>query len=397
MALFLLRGAAVLAAPAHGAASDAFSLLARAMRAKLHQTYLARQETLFASGASGIEWTRIVADVAHDGRRSCMTYRFPPSVADLIVADNGAVVSRFQPSCHLFLVRPSPPSSGGNEAELRLLYQNYRCRWQEATRLDGCLCDRIAVQPRFASGPWRVYWIDRSHRLILRAEEYDAAGRRQSITSLTAVRFLPSLPAALFSPDAPAGMKIQQTSAPGEGSYATVRAMAGGFGRAPCWLPQGWERLGCAAVVRPGGGLALQMRFSDGLKTFSVFEEGLTSSLPPLPLQQKMLGEQLGRYGQQAWVMESRGVRVTVVGDSTLPPQIGRDMLRALLPETDQSLTHGLAQDFGASAAAQGVTLRRQGWDYEQIAARLLARRRCVRPQKRARAWIASTLSAPKH
>lgn len=393
--LILLRAAA-LAAPGRGTSPDGFSLLARAMRARFHQTYTARQETLFASGPSGTEWTRVVADVARDHRCSRMTYRCPPSVSDLIVADNGRTVSQFQPSCHLFLVRRSLPNDGESEAELALLRRNYRCQRQGQVRLDGLLCDRIAVHPRFSAGPWRVCWIDRAHRAVLRTEEYDATGRRQYVSTLTTVLFVPSLPLAWFSQCPPVGITLQKVLTADDMPYAQAWAASGGSGRAPCWLPRGWELLRCTPVVRPGGGQALRMRFSDGLKNLSVFEETLISTLPPLPIQQKMLGEQLGRYGQQAWVMEGGGVRVTVVGDATLPPEIGREMLRALLPETETRLARGLARDFGTKAARQGQSLRRQGCGYEQIAAFLLARRHSVSPQEQARVWIASALSAPK-
>ena len=71
-------------------------------------------------------------------------------------------------------------------------------------------------------------------------------------------------------------------------------------------------------------------------------------------------------------------------------------MLRSLLPVTEHSLCHALARDFGPSAAAQGAALRRQGWDYEEIAARLLPRRSSNHLQEKARGWVVSILTAPK-
>ena len=390
----LLFSRMALATSMSGTSPDAFSVLARAMRATLHQTYTAHQEILFASGPSGGQWTRVVADVARDGRRSRMTYRFPPSVADLIVADTGKVVWQSQPSCHLFLGRKSP--SGGGEAELSLIHRNYRCRLKERMRLDGFLCDRVAVMPRFAPGPWRICWIERVHQTVLRTEEYDAAGCRQYLSTLTAVRFVSSLPRPLFSLKPPSGTTVQTASAVSEMSFARAWAASGRIGRSPCWLPRGWVLLHCTPILRPGGGEALRLRFGDGLKNLSVFQEALSSALPPLPIQQKMLREQLGSYGQQAWVMEGGGIRVTVVGDATLPAETGREMLRSLLPVTEHSLCHALARDFGPSAAAQGAALRRQGWDYEEIAARLLPRRSSNHLQEKARGWVVSILTAPK-
>ncbi len=392
LSLLLSRMAPAAASP--GSIPDAFSLLAQAMRAKLHQTYTAHQETLFASGTSGAQWTRVVVDIARDGRRSCMTYRFPPSVADLIVADTGKVVRQFQPSCHLFLCRSSSPDGG--ETELSLLRRNYRCRWKDRVLLGGFLCDRISVVPRFAAGPWRVCWIDRVHKTVLRTEEYDAAGCRQYLSTLSRMRFASSLPRALFSPQPPPGTTVQTMSAAGNMSYARAWAASGQVGRFPCWLPRGWALLHCTPVTRPGGGQALRLRFGDGLKNLSVFEEAVSSTLPPLPIQEKMLHEQLGRYGQQAWVMEGGGIRVTVVGDATLPPEMGQELLRSLQPDTERSLARALARDFGLSAAQQGAAQRRKGWGYEQIAARLLLRRSPDQVQEKARNWVISTVMEQK-
>lgn len=394
--LLILGGSAGFGASAQGSRPDAFSLLAQAMRARNHQTYVARQETLFAAGPARTQWTRVVADIARDGRRSRMTYRFPPSVADLIVADNGSVVTHFQPSCHFFLSRPSSSEGVESEEELSLLRRNYRCRWQGQEQLEGHLSDRIAVQPRHGSGPWRICWIDRAHHLVRRTEEYDFAGHRQYLSSLTAIRFGAALPPSLFRLSLPPGTPLQSVSGAGNMPYARAWSVAGGTGHAPCWLPLGWQLLHCSAVVRPGGGTALRLRYGDGLKNLSVFEEAGTASLPPLPLQQKILGEQLGRYGQQAWMMEGGGVRMTVVGDAALSPAVGQEMLRSLLPENEDRLASALVRDFGDKAAFQGAALRRQGLSYEQIAARLLTRRPSVRSQDKARAWVEATLSAPK-
>ena len=373
---------------------NAFSVLARAMRAKLRQTYTAHQEILFASGPPGARWTRVVADVARDGRRSRMTYRFPPSVADLIVADTGKVVWQSQPSCHLFLVRKSP--SDGGEAELSLLHRNYRFHLKERMRLDGFLCDRVAVVPRYAPGPWRICWIDRVHRTILRTEEYDSASNRQYLSTLTAIRFVSALPSHWFSLKPPLGTIAQAASSASEMPFARAWVASGRIGRSPCWLPRGWALLYCTPILRPGGEQALRLKFGDGLKNLSVFQEALSPGLPPLPIQQKMLREQLGSYGQQAWVMEGGGIRVTVVGDSTLPAETGREMLRSLLPQTEQTLSHALNRDFGPRAAERGGALRQQGWDYEQIAARLLQRRSPDHLQEKARNWVVSIVTARK-
>ncbi len=324
---------AVLAAPGRRAAPDAFSLVARALRARLHQTFTGRQEILFAAEKES-GGTRVVADIARDGRRSRMDYRFPASVADLMVADDGVHQRQFHPTCHLYLIRPSPPPEEAvSDARLALLRRNYRCLERGEQTINGRVCEIVALTPRYPPGPARRCWIDRATLAILRTEEYDAQGRRRYVSAFTALQFAPRLPDALFSPCPPAGMTLQQAPPPpGDLPYAQARAAAGVDGLAPCWAPRGYRLFHCASLPRPHGAHALFLRYGDGLKTLNVYEETVTPALPPLALQQRMLDDQLGRYGQQAWVQDVAGLRVTVVGDSTLPPTLGAEMMRALDP-----------------------------------------------------------------
>ncbi len=392
LALLLLRDAA-LAAPNPPSSRDAFSLLARAMRAKLHQTFTGRQEIVFAAEKES-GGTRVVADIARAGRRSRMDYRFPASVSDLLVADDGVHERQFHPSCRQYLIRPSsPPEEAVSEDRLALLQRNYRCQLRGRQAIEGRICEIVALEPRFPPAPSRRCWIDRATLAILRTEEYDAVGRRRYVSAFTDIHFAPTLPTALFSPNPPVGASLQEAPPePGNLPFDQAIMAVGVNGLAPCWVPRGYRLFRCAALPRPHGAHALFLRYGDGLKTLSVFEEALTPVLPPLALQQHMLDDQLGRYGQQAWVQDEGGLRVTVVGDSTLPPTLGAEMMRALAPATCRSLIRALVRDFGSSRQEEAEALRRQGWGYEQIAARLLPHGTVRRREEQARAWVASAL-----
>ena len=388
--LALLPALPVLAAPDTG---DAFSRMARALRARMHQTYVGRQEIQFdAPGPAGR--TRIVVDVSRDGVRSRMDYRSPASVADLTVTDDGTSRRQFQPACRLYQIRRSSPAEedAGDEV-LALLRSNYRCVKKAARRVNGRDCDVLSLTPRLAPGPSRLCWIDRATDAILRTEEFDVQGRRRYVSAFLSLRFAAHLPDALFCPAPPAGMTLQAAPPPpADLPYPEARAASGVEGAPPCWAPPGYRLLRCAGLPRPHGTRALLLRYGDGLKTLSVYEETLTSALPPLALQQRMLDDQLARYGQQAWVRDVGGLRATVVGDATLPAALGADLLRALSPDAAPRLARALARDFGPAAAAEAETLRRQGWGYDVIAARFLSRDDPARREDQARAWVAAAL-----
>ena len=390
--LALLSALPALAAP--DASPDAFDRVARALRARLHQTYVARQEIRFAAPGPG-GWTRIVVDVARDGARSRLDYRSPADVADLMVADDGFSRRQFQPACRLYQIRRSSPSEeqGGDEV-LALLHRNYRCLRRGTRRTNGRDCDLLALTPRHAPGPSRLCWVDRGTDAILRTEEFDAGGRLRYVSAFTALRFAPRLADALFCPTPPAGMTLQAVPPPpADLPYPQARAAAGMEGCPPDWSPPGYRLLRCACLPRPRGTHALLLRYGDGLETLSVYEEARAEGLPPLALQQRMLDDQMGRYGQQAWVRDVGGLRVTVVGDAVLPASVGSDLLRALSPDAAPRLSRALARDFGPGAAAEAETLRRQGWGYDAIAAHLISRSDPDRREDQARAWVAAALA----
>lgn len=94
--VILLRHAA-LAGTTGENRQDGFRLVAQALQARTHQTFTGRQVIQFTAG-KGQQWMRVVADLAREGRCSRMDYRFPASVADMVIADDGVHLRQFHPS-----------------------------------------------------------------------------------------------------------------------------------------------------------------------------------------------------------------------------------------------------------------------------------------------------------
>ena len=381
--------------PRPDAAPDAFDRVARALRARLHQTYVARQEIRFAApGPAG--WTRIVVDVARDGARSRLDYRSPASVADLLVTDDGFSRRQFQPACRLYQIRRSSRTEeeAGDEV-LALLHRNYRCVQQGRRRVNGRDCDLLSLTPRRAPGPSRLCWMDRATDAILRTEEFDAQGRRRYVSAFTTLRFAARLPDALFCPAPPAGMTLQAAPPPpADLPYPQARAASGVGGCPPDWaparLPPAPVRLPAppargarpAAALRGRAGDAERLRGGADGRPAAAGAPAADARRPVGALRPAGLGAGRRRSARH------RGRRRCAAGlagvGPAARPQPGRRAASA----------RALARDFGPAAAAEAETLRRQGWGYDAIAAHLLSRGDPDRREDQARAWVAAALAS---
>ena len=404
--------------------ADAFSLVARAIEARRTLRFVARQDILFLPPAgSALSWspglTQIMTDVTRDGRRVRMVYWLPCDATHRIVVDDGRRSLLWEPTRRSILADTSVEES---EAVVRrmlaLLHRNYRCVLLRRERVNGLSCDVVVVRPRHAPGPSRILWIERTRDAILQTEERDAAGQRRYLSFFETFRYVGRVPASAFT--LPPASHVMAVPRPMRdvSSFQAAFAAAGMSGCLPAWLPPGYVLVGCAVSGRKHE--AAVLRYGDGLKTVSVFEEAGVGNADA-PERQAMLRRSMARFGQQAWVLCDPTLCITILGDATLPDNLGQDMLRALSRDNDRRLARGLVRDFADAPPA--APLRRQGWGYEQIAALALYQRAhpaqagrigdCLRRQQswpqiastlhadtdwldgRARRWIAATLTAP--
>lgn len=383
LAIFCCRagriGAAVLFAlllTASGcrAADDALSLVTRAMQARGSRTYQARQVivwTIPAEQGGGV--MQIVTQTARSGRRSLTAYLFPPDADGRIMADDGTQTLLYEPQKHLLLVHPSlaREMAADSKAMSALLRRNYQAQIARYERINGCLCAVVVLHPREQDGPYKALWIDQAHPFVLRQEEHDTDGVCRYVSSYDSITFSRRLPDAALKmpPDARLAMRrvMQETPlsfVPGHVVQALTAARIPGA-RLPAWTPSGYALLRAARVILPEGGPPMaQLRYSDGLRTLTVLEGAASGPLPPPAL----LNRALARYGQQAWVQDTGGLRFLVRGDLSGSPGAGQEMLTALLPQTEARLLRGLAQDFGGALPKQAAALRRNGWDWPQVA-----------------------------
>ena len=375
------------------AAPDGYALFTQAMRAKHHLTYSGRQ-TVFMSAPDSLGGpVQIVVDVARQGRCCVMTYRFPQTIAGMIQKDDGQQSVQFWPKQKRLVFGPSHAAEeamGSSVQMLALLKRNYRCLLLRRETINHLLCDVVALQRRDTEGPTRLCWIDPRTKAILRTEEYDSSGSLQYVSAFQTFSYRKAFsPKSLRLPTPAAQAKrIPEAKMPStETSYAQAFSDAGVPGRYPLWLPAGYSLLRCQCE-RPDPHHAIAMlQFGDGLKTISVLEE-TTEDKTSLRAAEVGLNRVLTSYGQQARVAHEGILRVTVIGDRTLPPLVCTEILSALRPGGEAKLSHSLLQTFGSTAAQYASVLRHHGWGYDEIAALLL----CLQSKPEARlenhAWF---------
>ncbi len=328
---------------------------------------------------------QVVADIARAGRRTSITYRYPPEAAGRVMLDDGVRASLYDPTHRALFVGQSSADdlSAASPETLDLLRRNYRCLLLGREALNGRVCDVVSLCPRARNGPSKRLWIDTGRRAILRTEEYDARGCRRYVSFYETVQFLPRLPAdALKLPRAAQEAGTRRTTVPARQAASAPQAFsaAGIAGRVPAWCPNGFALMHCSVISPEPGVKAVLLHYSDGLKSLVVLEEPRAGAHP----EAAGLNRALARYGQQAWVQEDGRLRIVVRGDLSLPSSLGCEMMQTLGPGADGVLARGLAHDFGGAAARRGALLRRAGWGYDQISALCLWER--SRPRLRARA-----------
>jgi hypothetical protein len=411
---------------ARGASDDsggnAFRLVTQALQARLRLVYAARQ-CIFWMTPTGDGVAQIIADIVRAGRRTRITYRFPAETAGRVMLDDGVHSSVFYPTDQALLIGPSAGDDqrAASPTTLALLRHNYCCSLIRRDVLNGCLCDVVMIRPRAGTGPSKRLWIDVGRYAILRTEEYDAEGCRRYVSFYETIRFLPRLPVdALKLPGAALGPQTRRVSMPSVETTSARQAFADAHlgGSLPAWCPLGFTLMHCTVTGSRAGARSVLLHYCDGLKSLTVLEEPCAAGHPTAA----ELNGALARYGQQVWIHEDGGLRMIVRGDLSLPSSLGAEMTHALCTHVDKSLAQGLARDFGTAAAKRGVSLRRVGWGYEQIAALLFGERSQpglrtrLKPlldrnaswsqiaavfgtgagalQKRSRAWVAATLAA---
>jgi len=154
---------------------------------------------------------------------------------------------------------------------LGLLMSNYHIVSEPDTAIDGHHAHVLALINAFTGATTMRLWIDSQTNLVLERERYGSAGAMVSQTRFTNIRFTNAIPTAMFDlPKHFAQVKGPSRAAPSH-DYARIVRSAGFQARSPKYLPDGFFEI-AGNVVEIKGVRSLQLLYSDGIRTVSLFE-----------------------------------------------------------------------------------------------------------------------------
>lgn len=145
----------------------------------------------------------------------------------------------------------------------------------------------------------RRFWVDAATGVRLRGERFAPDGSRTEAHALQSVRFAP-VEAARFAWMLPAGTSVTRTSGTLWSQLAPARRAASWL-QAPQWTPSGYAFE--SAVVDNARGEAW-LRYSNGTRRYSIFQQRATEQGDDAPLQKVA----------QGWYWRRGGSRMLAVG-----------------------------------------------------------------------------------
>jgi len=206
-----------------------------------------------------------------------VTYRKPghcrleyqsPALKGLVMIESGDRIIRLnagQKTAYVGCVRREA-------GRLDLLLKNYTVTNEKTEPLVGRQADVLSVSRVQFGHPSKKIWVDRETNLILRSEYYSSDGKLASLTVCTDIEWNPPLDDSLF--EIPAGWKqiVLEDDSASRWDRERLTKEAGFTLKEPSYLPPGYVFDGFK-VCRCGSGItSVQMRYTDGLNSFSVFE-----------------------------------------------------------------------------------------------------------------------------
>lgn len=201
------------------------------------------------------------------------------AVVELSHTPTGGTVARVRTAGRPGAARFGAPPDGLDERLLALLADRYALRVVALASSAGRPARVVEARRRDPAGAGRVaarFWVDAASSLILRREVYDEAGRPVRSSAFVTIRVAPVAPpaappyaqVAVVAPLAPVGQRLE----PAELDGLRARGWP-----APTELP---GRLGLYEARLHGP--VLQLAYSDGLSTLSVFvQPGVRAGQPP--------------------------------------------------------------------------------------------------------------------
>jgi hypothetical protein len=232
------------------------------------------------------------------------TYSSPPQFSgDSEIVKGNLTFSIDAKSHRIVTTRSDPTLTAGSALRDReaLIRANYRAAWRGNGTFGGRPTTDALLINKHTNRPAMFVRIDRETKIVLDKQEFAAGGAVISETRLERVRYAPVSMAAFDFPKGYAVVQPQQVNGSSNDPDSVVRN-AGFAARKPA-LPDGFSPID-AALVELHGTRTVQLLYSDGIRSVSLFETAtaVTPNMAPLHPDALDVGGRTAQYAEDGTV-----------------------------------------------------------------------------------------------
>ncbi|MGA2759161.1 MAG: DUF4367 domain-containing protein [Candidatus Cybelea sp.] len=232
------------------------------------------------------------------------TYSSPPQFLGDSEIVKGNVTFSIDPKSHRIVTTRSDPALTAGPA-LRDREALIRANYRAASRGNGTFggrptIDALLINKR-TNRPAMFVRVDRETKIVLDKQEFDAGGAVISETRLEQVRYVPVSMAAFDLPKGYSVVPPQQVNGSSNDPDDVVRNS--GFAARKPALPDGFSPID-GALVELHGTRTVQLLYSDGIRTVSLFETAtaVTPNMAPLHPDALDVGGHTAQYAEDGAV-----------------------------------------------------------------------------------------------
>lgn len=187
---------------------------------------------------------------------------------------------RYFPKRNIVIISPLSLESIMTPARWELLQKNYSIKQIETQKIINRPTTVIQIEPKHAGNPSRKLWIDKSQPIVLRSEQYNCDTQLVLTSYFTALNLKKKIDLALFTIPTSARVSRQSTAFHQRYTFANGERYFRHSLKTATYLPSGYTFDGCY-LWQPRYRLVpytIQLRYTDGLNTISIFEHTLRLS-----------------------------------------------------------------------------------------------------------------------
>jgi len=243
---------------------------------------------IYLDGHREFNVSRVYAMVPNKFRRE---YIYPPELAGDVLIDDGNQRYYYQVKRRKVIIKPtlfSPEQKQLQEKQLQLIYKNYNITQSQSRFLNRDIT-KIVISDKEEKKPILALWIDNETYTILKRELYSPDGKVRQYSFYVEIKFNPTLNNSLFIWQKPSELltTIEQkgeTIIPLQEAQKRYPEIA----TIPSMINNEYECLGVREV--PNG---IVLQFSDGIKSFLVFNINPIPPLPPMATEKSVSGKKV--------------------------------------------------------------------------------------------------------